>query len=221
MEKYMKTDSQLRDDVLSELRWRPNIDAAHIGVTAKDGVITLTGQVAHFTQRSAAVSAAESVLGVSAIANEIEVEILGLHKRNDSDIAAAAANALLWSFEVPHDKITVIVKQGKVTLDGSVDWQYQKNAAERSVENLMGVTGVTNAITIKPSVKWVDIKSKIEDAFKRNADIEPRRITVRTNHDAVTLSGSVASVGERTQALRATWAAPGVRSVINNLTIVP
>jgi osmotically-inducible protein OsmY len=217
----MKTDSQLRDDVITELRWRPNIDAAHIGVTAQDGVITLTGQVAHFTQRAAAVSAAESVFGVSAIANEIEVEIHGRHKRNDSDIAAAVANALMWSFEVPHDKITVIVKQGKITLNGSVEWQYQKNAAERSVENLMGVTGVSNAITIQPSVKWLDVKSKIEDAFKRNADIELHRITVRTNHDAVTLSGTVASVGKRTQALKAAWAAPGVRTVINNITIAP
>ena len=217
----MKTDLQLRDDVLKEISWRPNIDGAHIGVTADDGVVTLTGQVTHHAERFAAIAAAESVFGVKAVANNIEVEIAGLHKRNDADIAAAAVNALSWHFEVPDGKVHVVVNHGKVTLDGILDWQFQKTAAQRCVEKLMGVTGVINAITIKPSVKWVDVTSKIKEAFARSANIEASRVVVRTDHDTVTLSGKVESSAERYQAMRAAWAAPGVRSVVNNITVEP
>lgn len=215
----MKTDSNLRDDVLSEIKWRPNIDATHIGVTAKDGVVTLTGRVNHFAQRSSLVAAAESVRGVRAIANDIEVSILDLHKRDDADIAAAVVNALEWHIEVPNDNITVVVEHGWVTLHGKVDWHFEKKATQRCVEKLMGVTGVTNSISITPAVKWFDVKSKIEDAFERNADVEALRINVSTDKNTVILSGSVASATQRHKAFSAAWSAPGVKSVINNITI--
>lgn len=217
----MKTDSQLKDNVLSELKWWPSVDAAHIGVTAKDGVVTLTGQVAHYTEKTAAEDAAKVVYGCMGIANDIKVQLPGSAKRTDQDIALAGLNALKWDFQIPRDKVKVSVKDGWVTLEGTVDWQYQKEAAERCVRYLMGVVSVNNTIAIKPTVKWIDVKNKIEDAFRRNADLEARRITVATFNGAVTLSGSVASWSERDDAVTAAWAAPGVTSVNVELSVMP
>lgn len=217
----MKTDSNLQSDVLEELKWWPNVNAAHIGVAAKNGVVTLTGQVAHYAEKAAAEEAAKGVYGVKGTANDIMVELVGAAKRTDQDVAAAALSAIKWDFEVPEDKVKVVVKSGWVTLEGTVGWQYQKDAAERSVRYLMGVIAVTNNIGIKPSAKWIDVKTKIEDAFRRNADIEARRITVGTHDGKVTLSGSVSSWAESDQAVSAAWAAPGVTSVHNDLVIMP
>jgi len=217
----MKTDSNLQSDVLEELKWWPNVNAAHIGVAAKNGVVTLTGQVAHYAEKAAAEEAAKGVYGVKGTANDIMVELVGAAKRTDQDVAAAALSAIKWDFEVPEDKVKVVVKSGWVTLEGTVDWQYQKDAAERSVRYLMGVIAVTNNIGIKPSAKWIDVKTKIEDAFRRNADIEARRISVGTHDGKVTLSGSVSSWAESDQAVSAAWAAPGVTSVHNDLVIMP
>ena len=217
----MTTDAQLQTSVLDELKWRPSVNAAHIGVTAKNGVVTLTGQVAHYAEKSAAEEAAKGVYGVKGLANDITVEMLGSLKRTDQDLAEAALNAIEWDYEVPNDKVKVVVKNGWVTLTGTLDWQYQKDAAARSVRNLMGVIALTNDIKIKPEAKGTDVKSKIEDAFRRNADLEARRINVSTDNGIVALTGSVASWAERDQAVWAAWSAPGVTTVKNEITITP
>jgi osmotically-inducible protein OsmY len=189
----MTNDSQLQSDVLAQLQWQPSVNAAHIGVAAKENVVTLTGQVGHYTEKAAAEEAAKAVYGVKAVANDIEVELPYLSRRTDQDIAEAALNALRWDFEVPDGKVKVIVQNGRVTLEGSVHWLYQKDAAQRCVQYLMGVTAVRNEIAIKPSVKMTDVTSEIEEAFRRHADLDARRIGVKTSEGTVTLSGNVSS----------------------------
>ena len=215
----MKTDTKLQSGVLTELNWWPNVNAAHIGVAANNGVITLTGQVTHYAEKTAAEDTAKGVYGVQGVANDIEVTLPGSGKHSDQDIAQAALSALKWDFEVPGDKVKVVVKDGWITLDGTVDWQYQKDAAGRCVRYLMGVKWVNNLIAIKPTAKWIDVTNKIEDAFRRNANLEARCISVSTSDGSVTLSGSVSSWPERDQAVSAAWAAPGVNSVHNELTV--
>lgn len=217
----MKTDSHLQGDVLAELKWWPNVNAAHIGVAAKDGVVSLTGEVGHYAEKAKAEAAAKGVYGVRGIANDIVVEAPGSSKRTDQDIAEAALNALKWNSEVPNDTLTVIVKDGWVKLEGKVDWQYEKDAAARCVHYLMGVKGVTNSVSLKPTAKWIDVTTKIEDAFRRNPALEARRISVHTHDGKVTLAGSVASWTERTEAATAAWSAPGVTTVVNDLIVAP
>ena len=215
----MTSDSQLQGDVLAELQWQPNVNAAHIGVAAEENVVTLTGQVAHYAEKSAAGAAAMGVYGVKGVANDITVEMVGSSRRTDQDIAQAALSALNWDVEVPVDKIKVVVKDGWVTLEGKVDWQYQKDAAKRCVQYLMGVTAVSNLVTIEPQVKWADVQHEIEDSFRRNADLDARRIGVATYAGTVTLSGTVSSWAEREEAVTAAWGAPGVAAVNDNLTV--
>ena len=215
----MKTDSHLQGDVIAELKWWPSVNAAHIGVAAEHGVVTLSGQVGHYAEKAKAEEAAKAVYGVKGIANDIVVEPPGSSKRTDQDIAEAVLHALKWSSEVPNDKVTVVVKDGWVKLEGKVDWQYQKDAAARCVHDLMGVKGVTNSLSLKPSAKWIDVTHKIEDAFRRHADLEARRISVHTKDGKVTLAGNVATLSERSEAGMAAWSAPGVTAVINDLVV--
>ena len=217
----MSDDTQLQSSVLAELKWRPSVDSAHIGVTADDGIVTLTGQVQHYTEKLAAENAAKDVLGVKGIANDIKVEPEGSLKKSDKDIATAAIAALKWDYEVPDGKVKVVVNDGWITLDGTVDWQFQRDAADRCVRYLLGVVGVTNKISIKPSAKWIDVKTKIEDAFRRNADLDARRISVVTSDGRVTLTGTVRSWSERDAAVSSAWAAPGVTRVEDDLVISP
>ena len=215
----MNSDRQLQLDVLDELRWEPGVKATDIGVTVKDGVVTLEGKVDSFAEKWAAEEAVKRLPGVKALAMDIEVKISGTNERTDSDIAQAAENALKWDVAVPHKQIKVSVERGFVTLDGEVDWQFQKSAADRAVRHLKGVTGVSNCITIKPKVAPENVREKIEGALKRNAILDAEQIMVQADGGKVTLSGTVHSWTELDAAVDAAWAAPGVSEVKNLLTV--
>jgi osmotically-inducible protein OsmY len=217
----MKTDLELQKDVMNELKWEPSIEAAEIGVSVRDGVVTLSGYVDSFYKKWAAERAAARVFGVKAVAEEIEVRLPGDLKRSDEDIARAASNDLQWNVAVPFDRVKVQVQNGVVSLSGEVDWWYQKGEAEDAVRKLVGVVRVSNLITIKPAVKPQDVKDKIEAAFQRNALLDARRVTVETRGDKVILRGSVRNWAERDQVVWAAWAAPGVSEVESHITFSP
>ena len=213
-------DIELRRDVLEELEWDPSIDARTIGVAIEKGVIALTGHVGSYADKANAEKIVKRVHGVQGVANDLEVKLSTSFERDDVDIARSAVNALEWNVAVPKDRVRVTVAKGWVTLDGSVDWYYQKRAAEEAVFLLAGVRGVANNINVTAKhVEVQDVKGKIEAALKRNAEVDSKKIVVQASDGKVTLTGTVRSWVERQDAVNAAWSAPGVRNVVDQIRI--
>jgi osmotically-inducible protein OsmY len=215
------TDRDLQQHVENALEWEPSIDAADIGVSVENAVVTLRGGVKSYAEKATAERVALGVYGVKAVANDVAVRLGDGRKRTDTDIAQAAVSALRWHSMVPDEKITVSVSEGWITLKGHVNWEYQRAAAANAVRDLTGVRGVTNSISVEPHVSAVDVKSKIEAALKRSAEIDARRVNVAVTDSKVILSGNVHSWFERDEARHAAWSAPGVKEVEDHIAVVP
>jgi osmotically-inducible protein OsmY len=210
-------DEEIQKDVLAELKWDAQVQPNEIGVSVKDGVVTLTGWVDSYLKKWAAEDAAHRVAGVKAVANDLEVKLFS--ERTDADIAEAAIRALQWDAAVPADKIHVTVSKGWITLKGEVEWQFQKQDAERVVRRLTGVTGVSNLITVKPSTTATELKKRIENALVRNAQVDAGKITVEVQGSKAILKGSARAGIEKEEAERVAWLAPGITSVENRITV--
>jgi osmotically-inducible protein OsmY len=215
----VKTDLELKRDVEAELAWEPSIHAAAIGVAVTDGVVTLTGEVKTYAEKYKAERAVERVAGVRGVVNEIKVDLP--HERTDTELATDAAEALRRHTLVPDDRIKVIVVSGWITLKGEVAYEFERRAAEQAVRFLPGVRGVSNLITVVPTVKPKDVKKQIEETFQRQAMLEASNISVEVHGDEVILRGAVHSWVERKEAEKAAWSAPGVRSVKNHIVVSP
>jgi osmotically-inducible protein OsmY len=215
----MKTDNALQLDVIAELKWEPSVNAANVGVEVKDGIVTLAGHVDTYAEKWDAERAAQRVSGVKAIAVEMDVKLSGTNKRTDADIARSATNVLQWTTSVPKDSVKVKVEGGWLTLSGEVEWEYQRQSAADGVRYLMGVTGISDQIVIKPKVSSEAVRADIEAALKRRAQKDSRQISVSVNGHEVTLGGSVHSWSEKDLANHSAWGTPGVRTVVDNLTV--
>ena len=213
------SDESLRRNVLDELEFEPTLDATKIGVTVDHGVVTLTGHVKSYAEKIAAERTVQRVKGVRGVAQEIEVRYPSEKKNRDDEIAQRAAQIIDWDTTIPSGRVTVKVEKGWVTLGGAVEWQFQRLGAETAVRKLSGVMGVTNLITIRPRVDASNVKHRIEDALKRNAELEADGIQVAVTGGKVTLEGKVRAWHERDVAEQAAWAAPGVVTVEDRLTI--
>ena len=213
------SDLSLRKTILETLEFQPEIDAANIGVAVENGVVTLSGHVKSYAEKISAEQAAKSVKGVRALAEEIQVRLAKGAGTDDDTIATRALNIITWSSDIAEGTVKVIVQKGWITLEGEVDWQYQKEAVERAVRKLSGVLGVNNQISLRARVDVVDIQQRIEEALKRNAEIDAKGIHVKVDGDAVKLEGKVHLWRERQLASRAAWSVPGVRKVYDHLQI--
>lgn len=215
----MKTDSQLQQDIRAELTWEPSVNATQIGVAVNDGVVTLTGQVDSFGEKWHAERAVQGVSGVKALAVNIDVRLPGSTNRSDTDIARTAENVLACMSQLPHDAIKVKVEGGWVTLSGEVDWQFQRQSATAAVRYLMGTTGVSDQIVLRPHATAIVVKADIESALRRSARGGTHKISVDVSGDQVTLDGTVDSWAERESARHAAWGTPGVRSVVDHIRV--
>jgi osmotically-inducible protein OsmY len=217
----MRSDREIERDVREELNWDPDLDAEDIAISVKDGVVTLAGFTRSYSDRLEAEHAAKRVAGVHAVANDIEVRLPSIDQRPDPDIARDAIASLKAQLPISHENIKVIVKDGWLTLEGTVEWQYQKTTAENAVRKVKGVKGVTNVMSLKPKVEPTDIQRRIQEAFKRNAEVDANRITVETHGSEVILKGTVRSWIEREEAERVAWSAPGITRVEDRIVVSP
>jgi osmotically-inducible protein OsmY len=215
----MRLDSDIKRDVEDELKWDPDIDATDIGVAVHNGVVTLTGFVRSYAQKTEAEIAAKRIAGVMGVANDIDVRLPSIDQRPDPDIARDAVAALKSELPYSSEKLKVVVKNGWLTLEGMAEWNYVRERAQSAVRRIRGVTGVSNSIALKPTVAPHEIRRKIEDAFRRSAELDASRVTVEASGSEVVLRGRVRSWAERQEAERAAWAAPGVTNVDNRITI--
>ncbi|MBZ5856555.1 BON domain-containing protein [Flavihumibacter profundi] len=215
----MKSDIEIQRNVMEQLRWEPFLNASEIGVAVKNGIVTLSGHVDSYSKKIHAEKAAKKVSGVKAIAEEIQVGLFPSFRKTDSEIAEAAITALKWHTMIPEDKIKISVENGIVTLEGEVEWEYQRTQAKMSIENLKGVWSVTNLITIKPKITPGDIKVKINSVFQRSATLDASKISAEVIGNKIILQGKVRSFAEKEDAECAAWSAPGVTAVENRLLI--
>jgi len=216
----MKTDAALQLDVIAELKWEPSVNATNVGVEVADGVVTLAGHVDTYAEKWDAERAAQRVSGVKAIAVEMDVRLSGSDKRSDADIARSAINVLQWTTAIPAEDIKIKVENGWLTLSGEVEWEHQRQSAANAVRYLMGVTGISDQISIRPKVSPTVVRSDIEAALKRRARHDSRDITVSVEGHEVTLGGSVHSWSERDLATHSAWGSAGVRNVVDNMVAV-
>ena len=215
----MKTDAQLKKDVLTELAWDPGVDAAHVGVAVHDGVITLTGHLSTYAEKSAAERAVKRVAGVRGVALELDVKLAPQHRLSDAEIADAVRTAFKWHALIPEDRLHFTVENGRVTLTGLVDWEQQRHNAEAAVRPLTGVVGVVNKIHLRPREAPEHVAQRIQDALARYAQDEAGRIEVTVHEGTATLRGSVHSWAEQAVVQHAAWSAPGIRRVVSQLKV--
>jgi len=216
-----KADRTLRDRVQAELDWDPSLDAGELGVSVKNHVVTLSGTVPNYAQKRAAERTVFKVAGVQGVANDIEVRLPASSRRTDAEIAESALNALRWNVQVPHEKVKVTVDNGHVVLEGSVDWNYQRERAERVVRYLRGVNGVSNRLSVKSRTTSSSVKKEIEKALQRRAEQDARSIDVAVDGSTVTLKGTTSTWMERQAAEDAAWSASGISNVINRIKVKP
>lgn len=217
----MKTDSEIERDVKTELGWNPDLNSTDIAISVKNGVVTLAGFVPRYIDKYEAEKAAKRVAGVLAVANDIEIRLPAIDQRPDPEIARDAVAAIKNQLPFSYEQIKAVVRNGWVTLEGDVEWQHQRQTAERAVRPLKGVKGIINDIKIKPRVEPSDIKQKIQEAFRRSAEVDANQIIVETSGGEVILKGKVRSWVERDEAERVAWRAPGVTKVEDRIVVSP
>jgi osmotically-inducible protein OsmY len=215
----MKTDSEIQKDVMDELKWQPFLISSSIGVAVKNGIVTLSGTVDTFSKKIDAERAAKKVVGVRAIAEDIQIGVSPLYRQTDTEIAEAVLNALKWHSAIPQDQIKIKVEDGVVTVEGALEWEYQRAGAKTAIQNLNGVRSVVNQIALKPRLSPYELEQKISAAFHRSAGIDASKVHAGINGNTITLTGKVRSLAESEDAENAAWSAPGVFHVKNNLII--